>query len=74
MSREIKFKKRVIDLIYAIQEIETLTMCPSVFSDDTDKHDCDNCQSSLSNQSDCYDPKVCRDCWIEAIDNCKDIL
>ncbi len=61
-------KKRIIQLLDAIPDLSELTMNPSIFSDDIDKHDCDNCESSILNAGDTYDEDVCRSCWIIAIE------
>lgn len=41
-------------------------MCPSIFSDDTIRHDCDECKASRYNLGDSYDESVCYKCWKEA--------
>ena len=61
-------KKKIIELLDAIPDLSELTMCPSIFSDDIEKHDCDNCAFSLLNAGDTYDEDVCRSCWIAAIE------
>lgn len=62
-----QFVDRVIDMLNAIPDISVLTVCPSIFSDDIDKHDCDRCEFNEFNKGDTYDPDVCKDCWKRAI-------
>ena len=59
--------KKVYELLYAIPCLSELTMCPSIFSDDIEKHDCDTCKSSNVNSGDLYDEEVCLDCWKRAV-------
>lgn len=63
------FKKRVIAMISSIPNIEDKEINPSVFSDNIEKHDCDNCPASKRNQGDTYDRNVCIECWTDAISN-----
>ena len=54
-------------LLSAIPDLSELTMCPSVFSGDFIKHDCDACPAFAKNAGDLYDENVCRSCWTQAI-------
>jgi hypothetical protein len=63
-------KERTKDLLLAVPDITELTMCPSIFSDDIDRHNCDQCPSSPEKMGDCFDSGVCLDCWQRAIDGC----
>jgi hypothetical protein len=54
-------------LLDAVDDLSTLTMNPSIFSDDLEKHDCDSCPASSRNAGDLYDEGVCRRCWSDAI-------
>lgn len=65
------FAQRTKELLRAIPDISELTMSPSIFSDDTEKHDCDECPAFANNAGDLFDPDVCQDCWERAIDSCK---
>ena len=60
-------EERVINLLYAIPEIQELTSNPSIFSDDIEGHDCDKCPAGEYNQGDTFDPDVCMDCWEQVI-------
>lgn len=71
MSYDMTHRERTKMLLNAVEDISTLTVNPSIFSDDLEGHDCDVCPSSLENASDLYDPDVCRRCWENAIDNSK---
>jgi len=64
-------KERTKELISSLETLDGLTMSPAIFSDDTDSHDCDTCPAFEYNAGDLYDEDVCRDCWNNAIDNCK---
>ena len=61
------FKKRVLSLINSIPNIESLEICPSVFSDDLTKHYCDDCPMSVGKQGDTFDSSVCIKCWSDAV-------
>lgn len=56
-------------LLNSVDDLSTLTMNPSIFSDDLNNHDCDKCPASPGNASDLYDEEVCRRCWTEAIES-----
>jgi hypothetical protein len=55
-------------LLNAVNDLSTLTMNPSIFSDDLENHDCDTCPASSRNAGDLYDSNACRRCWEDAID------
>lgn len=61
------YADKVIELLAAIPDLSELSICPSVFSDDTINHDCDECRASKRNRGDLYDEDVCYKCWREAI-------
>ena len=60
-------EQRVLDLLYAVDDVSQITMCPSIFSDDTEAHDCDECSAGEIKQGDTFDAGVCIDCWKRAI-------
>lgn len=60
-------QEKVLDLLYAIPEINELVQNPSIFSGDIEGHDCDKCPAGEYNQGDTFDPGVCIDCWERAI-------
>jgi len=62
-------KNKTLELLGSIPGLTVLTMNPSIFSGDTDKHDCDTCPAYDNNAGDLYDEEVCRDCWKQAILN-----
>lgn len=51
------FLEKVFRLIDAIPDISTIPVSPSVFSDDTEKYDCDECEDKFD----------CKSCWKEAV-------
>jgi hypothetical protein len=61
------FLEKTIELLAAIPDLSELQMCPSIFSDDTVHHDCDECEASKHNRGDLYDDSVCYACWKDAI-------
>ena len=60
---------KVLFLLDAIPNIEKLTYNPSIFSEDVISHDCDSCERRESYLDELYDPDVCKDCWIQAIES-----
>ncbi|MEN6293996.1 MAG: hypothetical protein ABFD07_18510 [Methanobacterium sp.] len=52
-----KFLESVFSIIDTIPDISQLPVCPRLFSDDTEKHDCDDCEGNFD----------CKSCWKEAI-------
>jgi hypothetical protein len=63
------FKNMVISMITHIPYIEDMPICPSVFSNDIQKHNCDSCPASKGNQGDTFDSNVCLTCWSDAMNN-----
>ena len=51
------FLDKVFTVIDAIPDISKLPVCPTLFSDNSDKHDCDECNDNFD----------CKWCWKEAI-------
>lgn len=62
-------KERVKELIEQMPDISEITICPSLFSNDYEKHDCNICECSLDELGDVFDADVCIDCWKRAIDS-----
>jgi hypothetical protein len=49
------FLEKTIELLAAIPDLSELQMCPSIISDDTIRHDCDECKASQYHRQDNYD-------------------
>lgn len=69
MSNINDLKNRVISLITHIPDISLVEICPSVFSDNIETHDCDNCPMSKTNMGDTFDSAVCLKCWEDAVND-----
>ena len=63
-------KDKTVEFLNSLDSLDSLTMNPSIFSGDTDGHDCNECPAFDKNAGDLYDEDVCRDCWKQAILSC----
>ena len=68
MGNKPTLKDKVKELMGQI-DLSTVTVSPSLFSDDYDKYDCNECKNFEDTAGDLYDSDVCLDCWRNAIDS-----